>query len=98
MIKLGLFEGVEVKIDGQDVFLFLDRKQLVKVVREEGEIRFYSHWLNVNCADSVEFSLSEISSLEWEELLDYQMDDELYRNLFYVVIHELWGIKNGVSE
>ena len=79
MIKLGLFEGTKVEIDGKSAYLFLDRKQLVEVVHEGDGIQFYYHWLDVNCADKVEYDLSEISSLD------------LYINLFDAMAKDFLG-------
>lgn len=91
MVKLGLFEGTNVKIDGQNSFLFLDMKQLVKAVCEDDGVQFYYHWLNVNCADKVEYDLSEISSLDWKPLWDFNMDFDLYINLLDAMAKDFLG-------
>ena len=91
MIKLGLFEGTKVEIDDQKYFLFLDRKQLVKVVYEDDGIQFYYHWLNLNCADKVEYDLSEISSLNWKPLWDFNMDFDLYINFLDAMAKDFLG-------
>ena len=74
------------------VLIYFDGSSLNMFKVDGATLNLYHHklWETYIEEDSYYAPIEPIDEIEWEELWGYQIEEELYRNLFYVVIAELF--------